>query len=249
MTKVGQIATVQDTRPESGDMSSTVAEGVRRTRLTRFLFGMKPPARSKRGTLGRWTLPSLVGRDYVERMRRLVAVVLVSGLALSACGGESSLTEYATELEAAVTEMNGQLDDLDAELSETTDIEQVKRYAEERVTARYAFVRFLETLDPPSNVSDLHDAALGIMGRVADAESALADYVSEVNSLTEIEDFWSTPLGIAARSADAEAIELCLAAQAELDTTERSDLAGVPWIPPELKEVVEVAFGCIAEER
>lgn len=182
-------------------------------------------------------------------MRRLVAAILVSGLALSACGGESSLTEYASELEAAVAAMNGQLDELDAELSETSDIEQVKRYANERVAARYAFVRSFETLDPPSNVSDLHDAALGIMGRVADAESALADYVNEVNSVTEIDDFWSTPLGVAARSADAEAIELCLAAQAELDTTKRANLAGVPWIPPELKEVVVVAFGCIAEER
>ena len=182
-------------------------------------------------------------------MRRLVAAILVSGLALSACGGESSLTEYATELEAAVAQMNGQLDELDAELSETSDIEQVKRYANERVAARYAFVRSFETLDPPSSVSDLHDAALGIMGRVADAESALADYVNEVNSVTEIDDFWSTPLGVAARSADAEAIELCLAAQAELDTTKRADLAGVPWIPPELKEVVVVAFGCITEER
>ena len=182
-------------------------------------------------------------------MRRLVAAILVSGLALSACGGESGLTEYAAELEAAVAEMNGRLDELDAELSETSDVEQVKRYATERVAARYAFVRVLENLDPPSNVSDLHDAALGIMGRVADAESALADYVIESNSLTKIDDFWSTPLGVAARSADAEAIELCLAAQAELDSTKRSDLADVPWIPPELKEVVVVAFGCIAEER
>jgi hypothetical protein len=182
-------------------------------------------------------------------MKRLVAAILVSGLALSACGGESGLAEYAAELEAAAAEMNGRLDELDAELSETSDVEQVKRYATERVAARYTFVRVLETLDPPSNVSDLHDAALGIMGRVADAESALADYVNKVNSLTTIDDFWSTPLGVAARSADAEAIELCLAAQAELDTSKRSDLADVPWIPPELKEVVVVAFGCIAEER
>jgi hypothetical protein len=43
---------------------------------------------------------------------------------------------------------------------------------------------------------------------------------------------------------------LCLAAQAEFDDTEeRTALAEVPWIPQELKEVVTVAFGCIAEER
>lgn len=182
-------------------------------------------------------------------MRRLIAAVLVSGLALSACGGGSSLTEYAAELEFAVAELNGQLDRFDVELSETNDLEQIKRYANERVAARYEFVRVLETLDPPRNGSDLRDAVLSIMRRLADAEAALAAYVNELDSLTDTEDVWSTPFGIAARSVDVEAVELCLAAQAELDTSERSDLVGVPWIPPELKEVVKVAFGCIAEER
>jgi hypothetical protein len=202
-----------------------------------------------RSRVERSTLPILVSRDNGGRMRRLIAAVLVSGLALSACGGGSSLTEYAAELESAVGEMNGQLDRLDAELSETNDLEQIKRYANERVAARYEFVRVLENLDPPSNGSDLHDAALGIMGRLADAEAALAAYVNELDSLADTGDIWSTPLGIAARSLDAEAVELCFAAQAELDTSERSDLVDVPWIPPELKEVVVVAFGCITEDR
>ena len=182
-------------------------------------------------------------------MRRLTIAVLLSGLTLSACGGEMSLTDYAAELESAVTEMNGQLDRLDVEFSGTDDLAQVKRHAAERVQARYTFVRVLENLEPPADVSDLHDVALGIMGRVADAESALADYVMELDSLAAVGDLWATPLGIAARSVDAEAIELCLAAQDELDTTERSDLSNTPWIPPELKEVVVVAFGCIAAER
>ena len=117
--------------------------------------------------------------------------------------------------------MNDQLDRLDFELSGTDDLAQVKRYAAERVQARYAFIRVLENLEPPADVSDLRDAALGIMGRVADAESALADYVMELDSLAAVGDFWATPLGAAARSVDAEAIELCLEAQDELDTTER----------------------------
>ncbi len=182
-------------------------------------------------------------------MKRLVAVTLVSALALSACGGGASLTEYAAELESAVAEMNGRLDELDAELSETAGLEQVRRYANERVAARYAFVGVLEELEPPSEVSDLHDTARDVMGRLADAESALADYVNGLDSAMGVDDFWATPLGVAARTADEESIALCLAAQEELDTRERSDLAGVPWIPPELKEVVVVAFGCIAVDR
>lgn len=182
-------------------------------------------------------------------MKRLVAVTLMSALAMSACGGGVSLTEYAAELESAVTEMNGRIDELDAELSETADLEQIRRYANERVAARYAFLGVLGELEPPSEVSDLHDTARNVMGRLADAESALADYINGLDSATGIVDFWATPLGVAARSADEESIDLCLAAQEELDTRERSDLADVPWIPPELKEVVVVAFGCIADER
>jgi len=183
-------------------------------------------------------------------MRKLVIVVLVSGLPVSACGSSLSLTEYAAELESAAAEMNGRLDDLDAELSGTSGLEQVKRYANERVAARYAFVDTLEELDPPAAVSDLHDSALGIMARLADAESALADYVKELPSPTDLDAVWSSPLGVAARSADEEAVALCLAAEAEFDSTEESaGFAVVPWIPPELKEIVTVAFGCIAEER
>ncbi|MGB5655819.1 MAG: hypothetical protein WBN35_04300 [Acidimicrobiia bacterium] len=182
-------------------------------------------------------------------MRRLIAVTLISSLALSACGGGLSLADYAVELEAAVTEMNARLDELDAELAETGDLEEIKEYARERVEARYAFVAVLDGLEPPNDVSDLHTAAEDIIGRLVDAEAALADYVDGLEPGTDIGDLWGTPLGLAASPADEESIELCLAAQSELDTTERSDLAEVPWIPPELKEVVVVAFGCIAEER
>jgi len=190
-----------------------------------------------------------VPRDYGERRKRLVAATLFSSLALSACGGGLSLTDYAGELESAVTEMNGRLDELDAQLSETGDLEEIKEYARERVAARYTFVAVLDELEPRSEVSDLHTAAEGIIDRLADAEAALADYVDGLESGMDVGDAWATPLGLAARAADEESIELCLAAQSELDTTERSDLAEVPWIPPELKEVVVVAFGCIAEER
>lgn len=182
-------------------------------------------------------------------MKRLAASVLMLALALSACGGESSLTEYAAELESAVAHMNGRLDELDAALGETADLEQIRQYANERVAARYAFVVVLENLEPPSEVAELHDAAQDVMGRLADAESALADYVNEADDAVAVGDLWATPLGVAARTADQESIELCLAAEERLDTQERSELAGVPWIPSELKEVVVVAFGCIADER
>ncbi|MGI9584151.1 MAG: hypothetical protein ACR2N7_01005 [Acidimicrobiia bacterium] len=183
-------------------------------------------------------------------MNRLVALLLVALTALSACGSEdSTLAEYAADLELAVNEMNSRLDELDAELSGTPDLEQVKRYANERVAARYTFVEVLDETEPPAEVSDLHQTAQGVMERLADAESALAEYVNGLDTAMGAEDFWATPLGVAARTADQESIEMCLSAQDELDTSERSELEGVPWVPPELKEVVIVAFGCIASDR
>jgi len=146
--------------------------------------------------------------------------------------------------------MNGRLDALDAELTDEGGLEQAKRYANERVTARFAFVDLLEALEPPAEATELHDAARAIMGRLAAAESALADYVATLDTDLDLDTIWSTPLGVAARSADAEAVALCLAAEEEFDSTqERADLEGVPWIPPELKEVVTVALGCIGAER
>jgi hypothetical protein len=65
-----------------------------------------------------------------------------------------------------------------------------------------------------------------------------------------IDAIWETPEGVAARAADDQAIALCRAAEAEINSTEeRSAFEDVPWIPPEMKEIVRVAFGCDAESR
>lgn len=177
-------------------------------------------------------------------------MVLLLGVAAAACGGKPSLTEYAAEMETAVYDMNAQIDALGAEVSGSPDLEQLKHYWTERVRVRDEFMAILESLDPPDQVRDLHESSLGIIGRLTNAETDLADYVSGLDSPTDFDAIWSSPLGVAATTADTEAIALCQAAQADFDRTkERADLSDVPWIPPELREVVTVAFGCLAEER
>jgi len=43
---------------------------------------------------------------------------------------------------------------------------------------------------------------------------------------------------------------LCQSAQSTFDETAvREELGDVPWVPPEMKEVVIVTFGCVAESR
>ena len=60
-----------------------------------------------------------------------------------------------------------------------------------------------------------------------------------------VDAIWQTEEGVAALAANENAIELCYAAQAELDRTQaRTDLDDASWMPSDMKEVVRVAFGC-----
>jgi hypothetical protein len=146
--------------------------------------------------------------------------------------------------------MNARLDGLDAEIEAAPGLEQTKRYARERVSARQAFVEGLRDLVPPEDATDLHETAIAIMGRLADAEARLAEKVYELDSDVGLGAVWDLPEGLAARAADEEAVELCLAAQSDFDQTRvREEFGDVPWVPPEMKEVIIVTFGCVAAER
>lgn len=183
-------------------------------------------------------------------MRAPIALGVAACLLLQACGSDVSLTGYAEEVEALVITMNARLDELDAEIEGSEDLERIKRYARERVAARNAFLDGLDALEPPDDVAELHATALDIVGRLTDAEEVLSDRVQAVEPGEGIGDIWATPEGRAALAADVEAIALCRAAQEELDTTERGEgFENAPWIPDEMKEVIRVAFGCEAEDR
>lgn len=178
--------------------------------------------------------------------------VLIPLVLVVAVGCSSGLTtaEYAEEVEALVAIMNGRLDQLDAEADGSSDLGLIQRYAQERVSARSAFLAGMQNLEPPSDVEALHVVALEVMERLTNAESAMADRVMQWKSADDIDAIWETPEGIAARAADERAVSLCLAAQAEFDqTAERAELEDVPWIPGEMKSVILVAFGCEADSR
>lgn len=183
-------------------------------------------------------------------MRPLRASALLLVVLATACGGGPSVAEYAEDLETLVTTMNARLDELDAEIEGTPDLDQIKRYAQQRIAARSDFLTDMRDMEPPDDLVELRDAAIEIMERLTNAESAMADRVMSWESPSDIVEMWETPEGVAARAADAQAVALCLAAQAEFDqTADRAELEGVPWIPSEMKEVVLVAFGCEADSR
>ena len=185
-------------------------------------------------------------------MKRRALLSLVCGLAFvgGACSSDLTLTEYATQVETLVADMNGELDRLDTVVEGAPSLDATKQYATDRVAARRSFVAAMELIDPPDETEELHQAALQIMGRLADAEAILADRVNELTTNTGVDEIWLTPEGLAARAADADAIALCQSAQSTLDETQiRDELGDVPWVPPEMKQVVIVTFGCLPEDR
>lgn len=183
-------------------------------------------------------------------VRRYVLWACLAGIVAAGCSGAATLSEYAAQAEALVAEMNGTLDELEAVVESDPSLAATKRYATERVEARRAFVAGMSELEPPEEAADLHEAALAIMDRLAQAEAVLADRVAELTTNVGIDGIWNTPEGMAAREADAAAVALCQSAQSTFDETAvRAELGDVPWVPPEMKEVVIVTFGCLAADR
>ncbi|RLE16599.1 MAG: hypothetical protein DRJ28_01375 [Actinobacteria bacterium] len=183
-------------------------------------------------------------------MRALQLQILLLVVLATGCGGGPSLPDYAEDVEALVATMNARLDELDAETIGTRDLDEIKRYAQQRIIARSDFLAGMSDLEPPDDVLELHETAVGIMQRVFDSESILADRVMNLESASGIDAIWETPEGIAARAADEQAIALCHAAQSEFDqTADRQELQDVPWIPSEMRSVIVVAFGCDADNR
>ena len=147
--------------------------------------------------------------------------------------------------------MNERLDELDVIFEqESSTVEQIRTYADDRMAARNAFLAGFEALDPPEEADELHAESLSILRNLIDAERELADMAYASDDLATLAGLWDSPAGQKARAVDAQVIALCQAAQASLNSTrERQAFVGQPWVPSELQEVVEVSFGCVAAER
>ena len=193
---------------------------------------------------------SLVGMDRLLAVKHRLLLLLVFALVIAACGGGLSMREYAEEIEALAHTMNSRLDQLDAEIEQGSDLEGLKNYARDRVELRRTFADGLVGLEPPDDAAELHSAAVGVFTRLADAEALVAERVYELTTNIGLDSIWLSPEGVAARAVDQEAVALCLSAQSDFDETQlRQELGDVPWVPPEMKEVIIVTFGCVGEDR
>lgn len=180
-------------------------------------------------------------------LARTPTVALCIALALAACGGGTlTLSEYGAQGEQLVTDVSQRVDALDAALeSDDQTVDSVRAYWTERVEARRDFSEGLEALEPPEEAAELHAVVVDIFNRLTLAEESLAARVTSLETVSGPAEWWSTPEGRTARAVDEEVTQICVVAQGAFDeTVDREAVVDVPWMPPEMKEVVRVAFGC-----
>ena len=161
-------------------------------------------------------------------------------------GGTLTLSEYGERSEQLVAEVSQRVDALDATLeSGDHTADSVRAYWNERVDARRNFSEGLEALEPPEEAAELHAVVVEIFNRLTVAEEALAARVIALETMSGPAQWWATPEGQIARSVDEEVTQICVVAQEAFDkTVGREAVVDIPWMPPEMKEVVRVAFGC-----
>jgi hypothetical protein len=162
--------------------------------------------------------------EYVERVNTIVdgasqqyevLVTSPQGAVLIADGAQ--LTDFSPQdLQAALEQVR----EIEAEVEEGVDI-----------------------IEPPEQVADLHDLLFDFDDDFISAQEALAE---RAGASSDWEDLSGSPEMGAYRAALAKDKRECADSQAELNAiVERREVfADTPWIPGELKEVVEAVLGC-----
>jgi hypothetical protein len=165
-----------------------------------------------------------------------------------ACGGDRalSLSEYAAQGGAMTAVMEERIAALDAGLGTQPVSGNVARdYWDARRQSRVELLEELRTLDPPDAITEMHREGLDLFDRLITAEEALAARVAAFAEPSGPEQWWSTEEADAVAAADEEILTLCRAFQARYDATiDRTGLADMPWIPTEMKEIVQIDVGC-----
>ncbi len=187
-------------------------------------------------------------------MRRVwIGLCLV--LVLGACGGaESPLTDYVESVNAIVEEARLQYEAL-VESPEggvlVADPSELAGFTPQDLQIALEKVRIIETgveeataaIDPPPQVAELHHVFFDIDSQFIASQEALAVRAGSAQDWMELSE---TPEMAAYRTALANDKQECIAAQAEVNAIaeQRESFADTPWMPAELKEAFEVAFGC-----
>jgi hypothetical protein len=168
-----------------------------------------------------------------------VTVIVVA----SGCGGgDMSLSEYVDEMNAIGARIAQQSEVVFAEAEQIATPSDVNAMMERVQPLRIEVLEGFEGLDPPAQVADLHRLISDWMAKIISVEEALA---ARANAVAGWEEFSQSNEMTAYRAALAEGKTVCADFQAKLDATAARDVfADMPWIPGELKEVVNATLGC-----
>ena len=179
-------------------------------------------------------------------MRRLLLATCLL-LMVANCGSdELTLTEYAEQVEIHTTTMHARL----AEFNEEGAFDGASVARIQTIFARVAEVYGglfdgLRAIEPPSEIAEVHDAAIAMASRLKAASDGMALRAEAVEALDQMDALFDSPEAKALEVATAGMIGFCLERQAEFDATaDREVFADTAWIPAEMQEVVLVAFGC-----
>jgi hypothetical protein len=183
-------------------------------------------------------------RRIERRSRSPLLLVLCIAVSISACGGGTlSLAEYGEHVQALANDMRAKLDELDAQMATgEPKVADAQDVLSEAVAARTDFQDKMSELDPPDGFADLHEDFLDAHARIIVAQRAWAEAAQSATSLDELRE--SQPAQ-AYRSSLDEAVAICHDFQDRIDATaDRASLADAPWIPGDMKQVVELVLGC-----
>jgi hypothetical protein len=178
---------------------------------------------------------------------RSVLILALLVIVPSSCGGNSqlSLTDYVERVNTMAADSRAQAERLYLDYRALTapTVADLATMLDEVLAIRVAVQKeFVDLGEPPDQIAELHAAMVDWHAAAIDVERALATRARQVSSWAELEP--SAELE-AYNAMGAEGLVVCRELQAKLDATEaRAVFAGTPWIPGEMKEVVDAVLGC-----
>ena len=159
-----------------------------------------------------------------------------------------SLTEYTERINTAETRASQQGEALAVEAEEIVDFapQDLKAVLDQARVIRIEVDEAVDQIEPPEQISDIHDLVFDWHGEFITIEEVLA---VRAGTTPHTDAGWTelsnSPEMAAYRQAIAEGKQVCIDFQSRLDATEeRGVFTETPWIPGEMKEVVERVLGC-----
>jgi hypothetical protein len=165
-----------------------------------------------------------------------------------------TLTEYVDSLNSAVDTARGEYESLVTSPEGAVLIangEQLAEYTPQDLQAALGAIREIEVgveesvgaIQPPEEVADIHNFWFNFDSNFVPAQEALE---ARAGTAADWDELSESPEMAAYRTALAEDKRVCAEFEALLSTPEEEheNLTDVPWIPIEMKQIVEAVLGC-----